>query len=214
MAIPLYITISLSLVSGLIVLSLIIWLIRLIYTIEEIEVDEYFAINLANLKNGGAYGKVKSITTIGNRYKVTMEPRDFSLQTLKENKSIKLITFIVEKNKIITFPKGTLSQEKHIQIFLPRHASDFPEQISNTQFGKCLEFFTEISNATNTELEAMREGFIRQKAQLINMGMGEVSIKSINYLESILKDVVEMKKDVMKDKPTMPFSSHSQSGGL
>lgn len=184
-----------------IVISIIVVVVIVIlrYKEEELEKDNPIGINfLATNSEGRAIGVEKSIVVgKGDRRVITLSPRDVMTKGLKE---LKDVTVIVDKNKLLSLPKGVFSKDKNINLYLPPSIDKFPEPLKKTLFGKLLMFLTTITNAENAELDALQEGMKRQAAHIESLGMGELSKEKMTQLEEVYTDLLNAAKDIKKDK--------------
>ncbi len=125
---------------------------------------------------GRAYGKILKIeSAVEGRKIITYRPQDLSVKTLKKIKKLEPVSVIVDKNKLLCFPKGTLSNEKDIYWGLPKNVDDFPENFGKTLLGKWLMLLTELKNFDNTEIQAYKERVERQTDHIKDIGMGEAT---------------------------------------
>jgi hypothetical protein len=58
--------------------------------------------------------------------------------------------------------------------------------------------WTALKNADNGEIEAFKEGMKRQKAHIISMGAGEISIEKITQLDEYFMEALDAIKDTKK----------------
>lgn len=178
---------------------------------EEKEERPHF-VSFIKQTNGRAYGKVLEIEkAIEGRSIVHFKPQDLSLKTLKKMKKIEPIPTIIDKGKLLCFPKGTLSNEKDIYWGLPNNADDFPENFGKTLLGKWMMVLTELKNFDNTELAAYKECKERQAELIKDVGMGEVTRERIQYFEGLFLDAIKNITEVQKIKTSSGFSPIGQN---
>jgi len=206
MALPFGMTLIIGILF-LVVVVLIAVFVRLYNKEEEVGEDLPFVINFA--KPGvGAYGylKDKIKSPIGRREIITLVPKDISHKDIIDKKEIKPQSFIVEKGKDCSLPRGSFSPGKNIFILLPKHAMDFSEEFLNTEIGSIFAFYTEYLNADNVVKEAMLEGMRRMSSHIRDMGEGEVSIDALEKIKSLSKDAVEMLKETRRERTSFGSS--------
>ena len=199
----------------LIVICIIIAIVYVAYREEKHISEPVIFFNWLSHKTGGrAVGKIiSSMKGAGGRHLVEFKPMDIGLEEKKKRIIPKKARVILGKGKKVDFPKGTLSGELNLSFGLPKHADDFPDAIKNTEFGKFLMFYTELTNATNNEIDALKEGFDRQSRHIKEMGFGEVSVERMDQMEGLFKDMLEMVKDGKKDKVSTTFTPTNQNFG-
>ena len=183
--------------------------------------DKPFILNFCSKniypEKGIAYGILKSIETgKGGRKIVKFEQRDI---LPKDFKLIKESTVVVDQNKIVSIPKGgDWSKQKNIMMLLPSSATDFPDSLKETLFGKGLLLATEIQNAVNAEINSLKEGSERKSEILKRLGDGELSREHIMSIDEIFKDVVKLAVDAKKENKPSTYSSvlspPGSSGGM
>ena len=194
-----------------IITFIIIVVIRFAKDEEDLQ-DRTLGINfLTNYTDGVALGIETSIVTgKSGRKIVTLAQRDVAPTNFDKMKEVKVV---VDKNKIITLPKGTWSREKNINLYMPPSAEDFPDTLKHTEFGKMLMLWTEIQNAVNSELDMVKEGSRRKSEVLKRLGDGELSRENLITINEFQKDLVKLATDVRtREKstgyyPSVPSSS-------
>lgn len=197
--------------------AILTWIVIIIYNKDEDEyLDNAYGINfLTNNTQGGAIGVEKYVKygKDGRRI-IKFSPRDVLIRDLK---LIPDIDVIVEKNKTIPIPKGLWSRDKNINIYLPATPDDFPEPLKQTEIGKMFMLWTALKNSDNGEIEAFKEGMKRQKAHIISMGAGEVSIEKITQLDEYFQEALDAIKDTKKKDESGGFAPPrfgGQAGGV
>lgn len=172
--------------------------------------DKAFVLNFCSKNSypekGIAYGILNNIEIgKGGRKIVKFEQRDI---LPKDFELVKESTVIVDQNKILSIPKGgDWSKQKNIMILLPSSASDFPDSLKETLFGKGLLIATEIQNAVNAEINSIKEGSERKSEILKRLGDGELSREHIMSIDEIFKDVVKLAVDAKKENKPSTYSS-------
>lgn len=197
-----YLNIAILTTIALAIIMLIIVLIIRFSKEESLLEDIPFIINFCSKNSfpekGVAYGMLKNIEAGKNeRRVVSIEQRDVLPKNFENIKEIKVV---VDKNKIVTIPKGgDWSRQKNIMLLLPASASDFPDSLKSTPFGVSLMLMTEIQNAVNDELSSVKEGSTRKSEILKRLGDGELSREHIAAIDEIFKDVVRLSTEAKKE---------------
>ena len=88
---------------------------------------------MSQYTNGYAEGMLLKTEKGPERTIITLIPSDIDFKKLK---SIKPQKVVVENDKIITFPKGTWSNDLSKMWLLPPTARDLPNELKNTPLGK------------------------------------------------------------------------------
>ena len=202
--------IVICIIIGMVILAIIVYVK---FREEEEEKDNPLGINfLANHSNGRAIGIEKEIIIgKGNRKIITLSPRDINRENIKKL-DIEDVKVIVDKNKLISIPKGLWSKDKNINIYLPSKLSDFSTALKQTEFGKMLMFWTAIKNADNAEIDALQEGMKRQAAHIESIGAGELSVAKMQQIEEIYSDLLSAAKESKKDKSSSYTSPNTYGG--
>lgn len=202
-------------ILGLVVIGLAVY-VYFLYTRQQLPLEEQpFHLNLANAREGGAFGReIKVSEGINGRKVVTIMPRDFPAHYYRKNKDmIAPKTFVVDRGKHVTFPKGVWSKTDTISLSLPATAEELSEQMKDTMLGKVLALYIEMQNVSNIEIEAMREGINRQNKHIHEMGYGEVSIENLKRVNALYDDMLRTIRDARKDKSTSSFSPPNTNFG-
>ncbi len=179
-------------------LAIIVWIAIIWFSKDEEEDnDSAFGINfIAGNSKGRAIG-IENGVILGkdDRKVINFSPRDVRI---KDAKQISDVEVIVDKNHIVTLPKGTWSRDKNINIYLPPSPDKFPEPLKNHEFGKILMLYTALKDADNAEIDAFKEGMKRQKAHIISMGAGEISVEKINQIDELFQQSLDAIKESRK----------------
>ncbi len=106
--------------------------------------------SMTQYSEGRSEGKLLDIYEANGKKLITMIP----YYSEKEKKKLKLqviepVSFVVERNKAISLPRGTLDKAFNFLVCLPPSSKDFPEDIKDTLYGKALMNLTEEINAEN-----------------------------------------------------------------
>lgn len=187
-------TVLIIILGSLTVATLGTWLVIILAKKEDDVEDPTTGINfMAAWSEGRAYGsEMKVEKGNGDRYVITLDPKDINPNSKEKIKPVKVI---VDKNKIISLPRGKWSAEKNINIYLPPTADDFPDDLKATPFGKMLQLYTEIINADNTTISSLLEGKKRSNTFIKEMAGGEATTEIIKIFKELLKDVGETVKE-------------------
>lgn len=181
-------------------IGVIVTIIR--YGKEEEYLDNPIAINFMSDFCDGRFIGVEKKVELGKegRKIITLEPRDVDPRQLD---NVKNVTVIVDKNKLISLPKGT-SRDKNISIYLPPTVESFPKALKETMFGKMLMLLTAITDAENTEIAALQEGMKRQSQHIKDMAAGEVSAERITQITEIYDDLLSASRENKRDRFPSP----------
>lgn len=168
----------------------VVWLMTIIFGERKKEEDVPIALNFLSGVDSGVFigTEVSTVPAKDRRRIVEIEPKDVSIN---ETNPIINVKIIVDKNKTIVCPKGTLSKDRNINIHLPPKSSDFPIALKDNIFGKALMWATELKNLQNLEIEMLEEGGIRKDELLKKIGMGEISREFMKFTDEIVKDALE-----------------------
>ena len=153
--------------------------------------------------SGHAYGVIKKVQQkVGGRYHFEFDPKDVSPKDVQKN-NWKPQTIIIDHNKFLLFPKGTLSNYKNMAFGLPKNADDLSEAIKHTLLGKLLGVYIESENSKDAILQSIKEGSQRKTDALEMLGDGELSAQLVKKLTNLF--MVDLKEAVVKsgkDKPS------------
>lgn len=180
-------------------IGLIIWALIVFLNYKKEIKDDVFGINFMSFKSDGRFVGIERDHKTGKdgRHIISLDPKDVDLSKDEDMKPVKVI---VDARKIISMPKGTVSRDKNINIYLPKSATDFPDAIKDSDLGKAFMWLTELKNLVNTEVEMLAEGHTRKDALLIRIGTGEISRSFMKFNEELVKDALEAAVN-SKDKP-------------
>lgn len=190
LGLTLFILFSITAIAGL-----IIWLAMLYFKEHDEKHDDPLVINMmSNYSSpvaGHAIGFEVSTTKVDNRYLIEYSPRDVDKKYFLENKKVENVKVVVDKNKIITLEKGTLSNFRTIKILLPPNAEDFGTELKLHPFGKIMMDLTESINSFNVESSMVRKGSNMKTKILERMGDGEISKEYMNSIDDQTKELVK-----------------------
>lgn len=197
-------------------LGLGIYLVILIFREEDEKFEDNMVINFmpqySNPNKGHAIGMEVSTKKIGSRYLVEYQPRDVNKKLLKEKEKLENAKIVVDSNKILSLPTGTLSGYRNIKILLPPNPEDFPDSMKDTLFGQALMDLTEKINTSNVEAKIVREGSSRKTKLLNEIGDGEVSEEFIERTKELQKEIDKQKFEGKGAPPApSPFRPPSPS---
>ena len=194
------------------VIILFIWLAYIYYYKEDDIEDRPLCINWMSQFSGNRFLGIETDSKIGKNGRHIIEYLPLDIHS-KNIKSIQREIAIIDKNKIISFPKGSLSRDKNLNMYLPPTASDFNDNIKNTEFGKILMWITELKNADNTVIDALKESNKRQAAIVKDLAFGEATIKKMKQLQTYQDDAINsITKGINKQRAGI--SSLSGGGGI
>jgi hypothetical protein len=196
-------------------LAVIVGIVIVKYREEPKDKDNPYCINFLSGQTEGRAIGVEKTTIVGKngRRIVKFSPKDIYNDNLIE---IPDVEAVVDQNKIISLPKGTLSKDKNINIFLPATPDRFPDPLKQHEFGKMLMFWTSLKSADNALIDSLKEGMLRQTEHLKSLGGGEVSVEKMTQIHELFEDTLNAVKESKKDKTSTTFtppSYGSQTGG-
>jgi len=201
----LYITVIL----GFAVLTgLIIWLLSFLFLEKKEPQDSPIDLNFLSNKFDGYFIGVEtsSVGAKDGRHFIKMLPKDVDIKM--KDKDLKEVSVIVDKNKVCSLPKGTVSKYKNINILLPKHASDLHEALKETIVGRGLMMGIELQNAANAEIDSLLMGHDRKDEILSRIGHAEVSKEFLNFQEELYKDALKFNLEAKsRDKSPTSLSS-------
>lgn len=184
---------ALVIVSFIILFVLTLWLLIAFFQEKKKLQDNPLILNfLSSLDNGYFLGTQISMEDGKNgRHIIKYDPKD--IDVLSDDKSqLEPADVIVEKNKLFSLPKGSVSRKRNVLVALPKHADDFPEALKNSLIGKGLMWATEAQNAINAEINSLKEGHDRKDNILKQLGNGEASQAFITFQQELFKDALKM----------------------
>lgn len=178
-----------------------VWLVIVFFGNKKLEKDDTYALNfLSNIEDGYFLGKiVDTITAKNNRKIIEIEPRDINPDEVQKN-----IKVIVDNDKVIYYPKGTLSKRKNLALLLPPSPSDLSGHVKNSLLGKALMWAIELDNAAKTQIEILEEGIKRKNNLAKDIGTGELTTKWIEFNRNVLKDYTESLISKKENKNNVP----------
>lgn len=204
----------LIIIGSFIIIGLLVWLLSLYFKSEDKKHKQSLIINLMpQYANGFAVGLEVNTRKTDNRFLIEYQPRDISDEVLAEKTEIDNVQVVIDKDKVITLPAGTLSSYRDIKILLAPNAEDYATELKTTLFGKYLMQMTEEINNNNLEIGIVREGSDRKTKMAKNMGDGEVSQTQIEKFEELAKEMVKIATNQDK-KDNRPSSGFHPPGGL
>ncbi|MEK6879836.1 MAG: hypothetical protein AABY22_09530 [Nanoarchaeota archaeon] len=209
---PIAISIFISILVIILVALGVYFLILYFRELEKPE-DEPFLLNfMPSLSNGHSVGTVKNIeeNQTFKRKRLYFEPKDIKPTDIWK-KAWTMQDIIVETDKLLIFPKGTLSAHKSIiiaQSVKPEMMSDY---FRDSSLGKALTSLNESKNADNVLLSAIREASNRKDYHVKEFAEGEVSENLIKFMDAFYKDrMKKMSSETAKDKISSisPYTKH------
>ena len=183
----------LIIIGACLIIGLMVWLLILYFRTQDKKTKQSLIVNLMpQYAKGHALGQEVRIEKSDNRFLVEYSPRDVSDELLLEKGEIENVKVVVDKDKIITLPCGTLSAYRDIKFLLAPHAEDYSTELKSTLLGKHLMEMTEEINNNNLETSIVREGSNRKTKMAKNMGDGEVSQTQIEKFEELAKEMIKI----------------------
>jgi hypothetical protein len=209
-------TTILIITASFIIIGLLIWLLLLYFKTQDRITKGSLILNfMPNFANGHAIGQeVKTEKCQDGRLLIEYQPRDISDELLLGKTDIDNIKCVVDNDKIISLPLGTLSQYRDIKILLAPNPENYPIELKQTLFGKHLMQITEELNTKNLEVQMVREGSDRKTKMVKNMGDGEVSSQQIERFDELSKEMVKIASTENKNMPTRPTSGFHPPQGM
>ena len=196
-------------ILGIALLGLGIYLIILIFREEDEKFEDNIIINFmpqfSNPVKGYAVGMEVLTKKVDKRYLIEFQPRDLNKRALKDKDKIENAKVVVDANKIISLPTGTLSGFRNVKILLPPNPEDFPDQMKHTLFGQALMELTEKINNANVEAKIIRTGSTRKTKLLEELGDGEISEEFLERQKEINREIDKMKPDTRPQPSSSPF---------
>lgn len=173
--------------------GLLIWLLYLIFHEEKIpsdvvQIDNY----LTQYTNGRSCGILQHKENGSRRSIITYIPQDVDYKKISHVKPEKVV---VENNKILTFAKGTWSNDITRKILLPPTPEDFPKEIKNTPYGKILMEACRKINEEGEEALILRKR-IQAQTQLLEKteGLGLVN-DWMRQTDDIIEKIAKKRDD-------------------
>jgi len=181
-------------IAIVIALTLLIWLIMVMFQPKDDFKDSVIHLNFSSHfdRSSGTFIGIEEKnqgTGKSGRHYLEVMPKDIAVDAKKED--IKKVKIIVDRNRYLSFPAGTLSANRSISIGLPKHASDLHEAMKNTEFGKAMMIASEIQGAANAEIDSLLEGHDRKDDILNRIGHAELSKASLNMITELYNDALK-----------------------
>jgi hypothetical protein len=180
-------------VMGFVLSVLSIFLLILYFREDDEKYEDNLIINMlpqyTSPVRGHAIGLEVNTKVIDNKYLIEYQPRDVDSRLLKDKTKIDNVKVVVDKNKVITLPKGTLSAYRTLKILLPPNPEDFSSELKRTHFGQHLMKITEEINTSNVEAKIVREGSDRKTKLLTELGDGEISEQFLDRQNELQKEL-------------------------
>src|SRR5258708_25430869 len=162
--------------------GLVIWLIFEMVRKQELHDDDSRIINFAS---HDAHGRFMGVPTeivkgAGSRYRISYRPEDADAKKLLEKKQ-KLLpeTIIVDSNKLISLPKGTVSKDKNILIALADNPEEMDEAVKRSPLGVALSFLGLQQDFVKKQLEIHQDKIKNRDDLLKEVGDAEMSTELI-----------------------------------
>jgi hypothetical protein len=196
-----------------IITGLFVWLLILKFKEPEQPNDDTILRNfMSGYTNGHSLGSITEIFQGDKRVGYKFIPRDVDkvkLYRSKEKITLKPQIIWVERDKVVTFVKGTLSAHRHEIWVLPPKPEDLNAELKNTSFGKMLMTMIEDINAKIEESEVLRKRILVQTA-LLNKTEGLELVQE--YMDKVNEVQKDLLKNVREDKPRSPMFNPSTGG--
>lgn len=194
-------------------IGLVIYVLTLIFKEEDKPDDDPIVLNLMSEKtHGHAYGSEKAAQrTSSGRMHCTFVPKDVRPKAIME-KTWQEQEIIVDFDKVLTFPKGTVSKHKTLKVYLPQRAEDLSPAVRETSLGKVFMVMIETKNFEKSLTDMLREGTKRRDDVLKELGDGELSAEWLESIKALLTE--DIKATIMKaGKDTHSFGTHGSNPG-
>ncbi|MFW5794708.1 MAG: hypothetical protein ACOCV1_04410 [Bacillota bacterium] len=136
-----------------------------------------------------AEGYQTDVTQGDSRSIISYIPTD--IEDLEESKTIRKQHVVVENDKVITFVKGTYSNNETIKILLPPRGEDLSKQIRETLLGKILIKVIEEINLEIEEKKILRSAMDTQSKILMD-------IPGMKLVERHMEEERELSKESKK----------------
>jgi hypothetical protein len=174
----------------LLLAGLTLWLLVTVFSEKRRGKDNPLFINFLSSRDNKRFigEQISIVQGKGGRHVVEIEPRDLGhdFEGPLVNEKI-----VVDSNKLIGAPKGSLSQDRNVNIGLPANIDDVPEVLKETVLGKGIIFMTGLKDLEKTVEDILREGTTRRDELLRKIGDGEISKEFINLQEGLIKNHLE-----------------------
>ena len=207
----LYVTLT---VGFIILAGLLLWLLSYVLVERKEPEDAPIAINFLSHFDGGHFLGIETDSKAAKdgRHFIKILPKD--LHPKKMGEDIEEVSVIVGRNKICSYPKGTISKDRNIKVYLPNHPDDLHEAVKDSILGRGIMMAIELQNAANAEIESLLKGHERKDEILKRIGHAELSKEFVSLMEEQYQDILKFQLDAKsKDKvPTfnpnvsMPFA--------
>jgi len=126
-----------------------------------------------------------SIIGKDNREIIYYNPKD-----LFENEKTEEQKIIVEPNKKIVLPPGTLSKSRSVVMVFPHSSDDFDESFRKSLFGKYVQFLTEMKNVEKDTIDFLKQGSKNKEQILHELEGGEISKKFMNRMNQLYMEAI------------------------
>jgi len=192
-------------IGSVIIVGLFAFLLVLFFREEEEKTLSPLIINLMPQYTipvkGHAVGVEVNTTKVDNRFLIEYQPRDLNYENINDKKNIENVKVVIDKNKILTLPIGTLSSFRDVKILLAPNAEDYSSELKDTVFGKVIMAMTEAIGVENKETDIVREGSNRKSKLLEKLGDGEISEEYIDKIGEITREALKHAGDTKKESP-------------
>jgi len=184
-------------------LILSIYIFTIVYKEQEEPTDDTIFINfLSQYTEGYSFGSIIEVIQGTKRIGIKFIPRDlnyvklFKMNKNKEKIIIKPQLMWIEKNKLISLPKGFLSGARHVVFGLPVNPEDFNDSFKSTEIGRVfMEMINKIdSNEEETHILRKR---INSQTKFLEKTIGnEIVDNFMNESFEITKDISKIANEV------------------
>lgn len=182
--------------ASAVILGFLIWLFILFSKREEDKNDDTIIWNLINNHAIPVKGYLEGLQVkddlVDGRHIIEYIPRDVDVKDIKNNIEIPHITVVVDKNKVIDLPKGTLSGRRNVRILLANNSEDYSPAFKRSILGPLYMALTEKISGDNVESKIIREGSTRKTDLLTELGDGEISQEVIEQYKEREKDLAKV----------------------
>ncbi len=179
-------------------LSLLVVAVVMFFRLKRIEKvdDSNLVFNFASHRTGGSsVGYLKSIVHARNGRKiVSYWARDI-------DDSDKLVTVIVDRNKVETIPRHSLSGGKDITFLFPNRSEELPECMKNSPFGMAIADMIEKTNNDRHVEDVLRASIVLKDEHAKSIKEGEWSLNQLGIIRRVAEELSKVKDGASGSKP-------------
>jgi hypothetical protein len=181
--------------------ALATWLIIVVYREKNIEINRPWILNFSSARTKGRFiGKSIDNKIVNNRPVIFMDARDLIPKKNKKKIEPETIKVNAGKNKVVRFPKGSLSRDCDIEIVLPAKLSDLDEYTQQTSFGKALLWASAAQNFAETQIQILERSCKDRDSLLKKINDGEITREWQKFNEEMIKDILRAQAIAKEEK--------------